>query len=297
MNLPPVDWPNRVASRAIQAGGLAWHVQVAGQGPDILLLHGTGAATHSWRGLLPLLAAHGRVIAPDLPGHGFSASPPAVRQSLPGMAAAVTALLGELGAAPVLAVGHSAGAAVLARMCLDGAIAPAALVALNGALLPLGGLTGSVFSGLARALVGLPFVPGLAARRAADPRTVARLLGSTGSAVDAEGMALYGRLFRDRGHVAATLAMMAHWDLTPLETELKRLATPLVLVVGGNDRTVPPTQARRVRALVPAARVETLPGLGHLAHEEQPALIAQMLASLLPTGPGSARKAGHKLSP
>ncbi|NBQ74895.1 MAG: alpha/beta hydrolase, partial [Acetobacteraceae bacterium] len=50
------DWPNRTASRFVEAGGLNWHVQLMGQGPCLLLLHGTAAATHSWRDLAPLLA-------------------------------------------------------------------------------------------------------------------------------------------------------------------------------------------------------------------------------------------------
>ena len=50
------DWPNRTASRFVSAAGIVWHVQVAGEGPALLLLHGTGAATHSWAGVLPLLA-------------------------------------------------------------------------------------------------------------------------------------------------------------------------------------------------------------------------------------------------
>src|SRR5206468_2126887 len=64
----PADWPNRAASLAVEAGGLRWHVQRAGHGPVLLLLHGTGAATHTWRDLLPLLATDFTVVAPDLPG-------------------------------------------------------------------------------------------------------------------------------------------------------------------------------------------------------------------------------------
>ena len=79
------DWPNREASRFVRAAGLLWHVQVMGQGPVLLLLHGTGAATHSWRAMLPLLARHFTVVAPDLPGHGFTDAPATARLSLPGM--------------------------------------------------------------------------------------------------------------------------------------------------------------------------------------------------------------------
>jgi len=50
------DWPNRAASRKLRAGGVDWHVQILGRGPTLLLLHGTGASTHSWRDVAPLLA-------------------------------------------------------------------------------------------------------------------------------------------------------------------------------------------------------------------------------------------------
>ena len=89
------DWPNRETSRFIEAGGLNWHVQVMGQGPDLLLLHGTGGATHSWRALAPLLAKHFHVVAPDLPGHGFTTARRAPDLSLPGMAASIAALIGR----------------------------------------------------------------------------------------------------------------------------------------------------------------------------------------------------------
>src|SRR3954447_2043573 len=114
------DWPNREASGFVEAGGLRWHVQRMGQGPVLLLVHGTAAATHSWRALAPLLARHFSVVAPDLPGHGFTAMPAnAHGLSLPGMAALLGALLNRLQVDPALVAGHSAGAAVLLRLALD----------------------------------------------------------------------------------------------------------------------------------------------------------------------------------
>jgi magnesium chelatase accessory protein len=59
-------------------------------------------------------------------------------------------------------------------------------------------------------------------------------------------------------------------------------------MVGGSDRAVPPTQARRVRALVPHATIVRLRNLGHLAHEEDPQAVARIvdeqarLSDLLP---------------
>lgn len=270
-------WPNRPASRFVVAGGLRWHVQVMGQGPVLLLLHGTAAGTHSWRDMMAPLAEHFTVVAPDLPGHAFTTAPPATKLSLPGMAAAVGELLRVLNLTPILAAGHSAGAAILLRMALDGAIAPASIISFNGALQPLGDKAAAFFTRAARLLVGLPFVPGLFAWRAQDRSVSERLLMDTGSRIDALGLDCYARLFRNSGHVAAALTMMAHWDLLPLLRDLPRLQARLLLVVGANDRAVPPAQAERVRARLPAARILTLPGLGHLAHEEQPRRFVDLL--------------------
>jgi len=245
-------------------------------------VHGTGASSHSWRGLMPLLARRFTVVAPDLPGHGFTARPAPEGLSLPGMAAALRALMDSLGHRPAVVLGHSAGAAVLLRMALDGHVAPRAVVALNGALLPFGGSGASnrLFSSIARIMVGVPAVPWLVSLRAADRPTVARLLEGTGSHLDAQGIALYAKLFRSPGHVGAALGMMARWDLEPLVRDLPRLGRPLVLVAGTNDRTVAPAVSTRVAALVPGARVVSLAGLGHLAHEERPDLVAGLVDQL-----------------
>lgn len=275
-----LDWPNREASRFVFSGGLRWHVQEMGEGRPILLVHGTGAASHSWRALAPMLAKAFRVIAPDLPGHGFTQVPPDYRLSLPAMAEGLSGLLRTLDISPALVVGHSAGAAILARMALDDAIAPHALASLNGALLPLHGLPGHLFSPIAKLLCTTSLAPRLFAWRARDPRMVQRLLDGTGSAIDAEGIALYARLARNPGHVAAALGMMASWDLHPIERDLPNLAARLVLVAAGNDRMIPSSHALRVRRLAPNATLVPLPDLGHLAHEERPEEIARLLIGL-----------------
>ncbi len=270
-------WPNREASRFVRAEGLVWHVQIMGEGPPILLLHGTGAATHSWRGLAPLLARRFTVVAPDLPGHGFTQAPPIRRLSLPGMSRALAGLLRTLEIAPAMAAGHSAGAAIMLRMSLDGLIAPRALVSLNGALLPLRGVMGQVFPPMARLLAGLPLLPNLFAWHVRDHAVVRRLLADTGSAIDDEGVALYARVVRQPSHAASALGMMAHWDLQPLVADLPRLAIPLLLLAGTGDRTISPSQSETVARLVSGARYQAMPGLGHLAHEEAPAETAALI--------------------
>jgi magnesium chelatase accessory protein len=271
------DWSNRDASAFIEAAGIRWHVQRIGEGPPLLLIHGTGAATHSWRGLLPLLAQQFSVIAPDLPGHGFTQAPPPHRLSLPGMAADLGALLRKLDVRPEIAVGHSAGAAILARMCLDGRMAPRLLMSLNGAFMPFGGVANQLVSPLAKLLVLNPFVPRMFAWQASNAGAVERLIANTGSTIDQQGIALYRTLVRNPVHVAAALRMMANWKLEPLLHDLPRLAPMLVLVSAANDRSISPDVARHVREILPHAIVERLPGLGHLAHEEAPQLVAQLV--------------------
>lgn len=279
-------WPHRECSRFVQAAGLQWHVQVFNADaalPTALLIHGTGASTHSWRGLAPLLSPHFNVLSLDLPGHAFTDMPSggsgAWQMSLPGMAKAIAELLLALDASPMLLIGHSAGAALAVRMALDGLATPQHIVGINAALQPLGGLAGQVFSPVAKLMSALPFVPSLFAWQATHPSVLQKLIDSTGSRLDAEGMALYGQLVSNPGHAAGALAMMANWNLPQLASDLPRLTTPLRLVVGSQDRTVPPYQADRLMSSWPASatvqpQLLTLPGLGHLAHEERPDLLA-----------------------
>ncbi len=277
----PLPWPHAAPSRMVLAGGVRWHVQTSGQGPVMLLVHGAGASTHSWRRLFPLLAHDFTVVAVDLPGHGLSSRPAsAAAMSLGGMASSLADLLRALEIKPAVAVGHSAGAAILVAMSLWHGLRPAVVIALNGALLPLPGLRGMFFSPLAKITAASGLIPRLCAWRATDSRAIERLIAGTGSRLDAEGVGLYQKLALHPSHVAATLDMMAHWDLTQFVRELPRLCPPLELVVGDKDLAVLPRQAEEVASLMKGAVIHRLRGLGHLAHEEDPEGIATLIKRL-----------------
>ncbi len=285
------DWPHHRHSRFVSSGGRRWHVQQwpapSAQAPQLLLLHGTGASSHSWRGLVPLLAPHAGVLALDLPGHGFSDPARGDGATLPGMARGVAALLRLMDLRPTVLLGHSAGAAIAVQMALDGETrataldAPASIISLNGALLPLHGLAGQVFSPLAKLMASNRLVPYLFSKTAADTARVRRLVASTGSSLDEEGVALYGRLVSDPAHVAGALAMMAHWDLHALAARLPQLRTTVHLLAAEHDRTLPPGHARRVATRLPQSDLLLLPGLGHLAHEEAPQRVYDLLWPLV----------------
>jgi magnesium chelatase accessory protein len=256
---------------------------MAGTGPVVVLLHGTGAATHSWRDVLPLLASRYTVIAPDLPGHGFTGSPGTEAGfALPGVARSVAGLLRTLAVAPALLVGHSAGAAIAIRMCLDGLVNPVAVISLNGALMPFPGMTNQIFGPAARLLAGSRFAAQAVTLFAGSRPSVERLLRATGSRIDAEGAKYYARMVAHADHVHGALALMANWDLKPLVADLPHLKQQLVLVTGSRDGMVPPNDALRVRALRPQTEVITLRGLGHLAHEEKPEEVVRMVERVLP---------------
>jgi magnesium chelatase accessory protein len=271
------NWPNRANSRFVEAGGIAWHVQVAGQGPVVLLLHGTGAATHSWRDILPLLAKDFTVIAPDLLGHGFSGGQPN-QLTLPNMTKGLAALLTSLGFTPDLIVGHSAGAAIAVRMVSVGLATPRAIIAANGALLPFPGLAAKIFPAMAQMLFINPFMPRLFALQASVPGGVESFLKrSTGSKIDKAGVAAYELLFRSSGHCAGALGMMANWDLSSVKAEIAALTVPLVLVYGDKDAAVPPSVSRDVSKIARDARLISMPGLGHLAPEEDAVAFADIV--------------------
>ncbi|MBY6204881.1 alpha/beta fold hydrolase BchO [Halomonas denitrificans] len=269
------SWPHAEASEFRTVGARRWHVQRMGRGPVALLVHGTGASTHSFRTLAPRLAQRYTVVMPDLPGHGFTERRRHEGLSLPNMARAVAELADALALEPTLVVGHSAGAAILLRCCLDGTLAPEAAVAINGALLPFRGAAGFLFPPLAKLLFLNPLVPRVFARSARDRERVVRLIRGTGSVLDDSGIDLYARLFASPRHVAATLGMMANWNLHRLTADLSTLTLPLLLVVGEDDEAVDPADAERVRRRLPAARIARLPGLGHLAHEEDADAVAE----------------------
>jgi magnesium chelatase accessory protein len=271
-------WPHADKSRFIKAGGLSWHVQIMGDGPAILLIHGTGASTHSWRDVMPILASSRRVMAIDLPGHGFTSSAPPRGQSLPGMAEGVAALLGALDEKPETVAGHSAGAAILAHMCAKRLIAPQKLISFNGAFYPVTGLAGTLFSPVAKLIAAAPFMPRVFAGMA-DEKSVARLLNDTGSKLTPEGLTLYRQLFQNPSHVAATLGMMAQWDLSGMEADLSHSQVQCFFVAAQNDRTILPDVTRRAARAARHGTIVAIENYGHLMHEENPELAADIIAA------------------
>lgn len=280
MQLIPPDWPLRHHSRRIRCRPHDWHVQIIGDGPDLLLLHGAGASAHSFHPLVPYLPGY-RLIIPDLPGQGFTRAGGMFRLGLDAMADDLVTLAADQGWRPAAIIGHSAGAAVALRMAEILPRPPHAVLGINAALGPFDGFAGWLFPKLAKAMSASPFVAAIVTRMASKRKQVDSLLRGTGSQLAPEGVALYQRLVTDPCHIEGTLGMMAQWQLEPLVERMAQIMVPCLLVASDRDRAVPMRVSRDAAAVLGRAQYHEIAGFGHLVHEEAPETVAEVILPFL----------------
>ncbi|WP_314222740.1 alpha/beta fold hydrolase [Streptomyces zaehneri] len=104
--------PAGFSEHKTRAAGIGLHYVIGGHGPTLLLLHGYPQTWYEWHGIMPALAKHYTVIAPDLPGAGKSDAPPSGYDKKT-MASELHALLASLGKDDdVRIVGHDIGTMV-----------------------------------------------------------------------------------------------------------------------------------------------------------------------------------------
>ena len=262
--------------------------RTAGSGPPIVLIHGMVNSSRHWREVAVRLADGHTVIAPDLIGHGDSATPRG-DYSLGAHAAAIRDLLTAIGVGPATIVGHSLGGGVAMQFFWQ---FPHRVQRL--ALVSSGGL-GREVSPMLRAAA----LPGAAAalRIAADRRCVAAL----------ERIAT--RL-EARGSSRAVYLRAVARALSPLEPASSRKAflqtlrsvidvqgqrvsavdrlylldpVPTLIVWGERDNTIPPKHGRAAHESIPHSRFETLPRAAHFPHLEDPAGLATVLREFVAT--------------
>ena len=160
------------------------------------------------------------------------------------------------------------------------------VIGINAALSSFKGVAGVMFPLMAKALAMMPGVAALFTASSGSPRSVQRLIEGTGSKLGAEDLRHYGALVSDRGHVNATLQMMAQWELGPLLDRLPRSDLRGLLIAGTDDRAVPAATSRDLAARMAAVDYAELPGLGHLAHEEAPQAVAGVILDYLKASSG-----------
>lgn len=275
------DWPHSDTSRFVLSKPHKWHVQEDGSGPLLLLLHGAGGSTQSFRHLIPFLTPTHRVVAIDLPGQGFTRLGAQARCGLETMAEDIAALCRHEDWQPLAIIGHSAGAAVAFDVAPRLPAPAPFVIGINAALSNFSGVAGLLFPLMAKALALMPGVAGLFTASNSNPKSVQRLIDGTGSKLDADDIRHYRALIGDRGHVNATLQMMAQWELAPLLARLPQSNARGLLIAAGNDRAVPASVSHNIAAQIQGLSCVELPNLGHLVHEEAPAAVADLILHFL----------------
>lgn len=275
------SWPHADTSRFVLCKPHKWHVQEIGDGPLLLLLHGAGGGTQSFRHLIPLLSTSYRVIAIDLPGQGFTRLGAQSRCGLEEMAEDIATLCAQEHWQPQAIIGHSAGAAVGFDLAPRLPSPAPYVIGINAALSPFKGVAGALFPMMAKALAMMPGVAALFTASNGNPRSVQRLVEGTGSKIDLEDLRHYRALIGDRGHVNATLQMMAQWELDPLLKHLPTSSVRGLLIASTGDRAVPFATSRDMAAKVAGLGYAEVAELGHLLHEEAPQTVADLILGYL----------------
>ncbi|MCY4305426.1 MAG: alpha/beta fold hydrolase [Aestuariivita sp.] len=277
---PPSDWPMRSFSRQVYCSPHRWHVQETGDGPTLLLLHGAGSSSHSFRHLVPLLEKNYHIVTVDLPGQGYTQLGTRNRCGLDAMAADVISLAEQEHWKPKAIIGHSAGAVLGLRVSQLQHSVPA-VIGINPALDNFRGIAGLLFPITAKLLSLTPGVSYFFSRISNNPKRIRMLLESTGSKFDSVGLDYYRRLLADPSHVNGALLMMSQWPVDGLQLMWPEFTAKIFLIVGEKDGTVSPSVARLAASKMPHAEFVSVPELGHLAHEEDANTIVSAIRRFL----------------
>jgi pimeloyl-ACP methyl ester carboxylesterase len=254
----------------------------AGSGPVVVLVHGITSTSATWANLLPYLAEHFTVIAPDLLGHGESAKPRG-DYSLGAYASGIRDLLIALGHERATFVGHSLGGGVAMQLAYQFPEHCERLV-----LVDSGGL-GREITPLLRAasLPGSEVVLPLLVddRILGIGRGVGRLLGRVGLRVHTDlGEVLRGHASLSDGAARAAFLHTLRTIVDPMGQRVNasdRLylaqAIPFLIVWGERDPIIPVEHAYTAHRLVPGSRLEVFPDAGHFPHLDDPLRFLRLL--------------------
>ena len=262
--------------------------RMAGSGPPVVLIHGMVNSSRHWAEVAERLASRYTVIAPDLVGHGDSATPRG-DYSLGAHASVIRDLLSALGIERASMVGHSLGGGIAMVYFWQ---FPQRVERL--ALVSSGGLGHHVSPMLRSA--ALPGVTALISM-AAHPRLTAALHGTgerlkargSNAGVQLQAVARALRPLEGRGaREAFVQSLRAVIDVRGQRVNANdRLylleAMPTVIVWGGRDRTIPIAHGRAAHAAIPGSRFVELPAAAHFPHLEDPQGLSDALLDFLGT--------------
>lgn len=252
--------------------GVRIHYQEAGDenAPPIILIHGFISSNLLWSHiLLPLANAGFRVIAPDLPGYGYSDKPRDARYTIDEQARAIQRLMDRLGIGTATIVGASYGGAIAATLALDYPERVNKLI-----------LVGTVSNDEAKKKLFLrisrfPIVGDIVTPLFLGSRWILRKRMQ--NMYRRMGKPINERMVASRHHLLATanthramIRTARHWSATRIEREASLIRQPTMLVWGDEDDHIPLDHAIRLRDAIPNARLIVFRNCGHLPPAEYP---------------------------
>jgi pimeloyl-ACP methyl ester carboxylesterase len=248
-----------------------------GAGEVLLLIHGMGGSSQTWRDVIPMLATKYRVIAPDLLGHGQSDKPRG-DYSVGSFAVLARDLLDGLGIGEVTVVGHSLGGGIAMQFAHQHPQYCKGIV-----LISSGGFGDDV--GRVLRLLSLPgselVLPMLASRPAVMAGNALRALTGSGARFE-KRPALSQRDHRQA--FLRTLRSVVDFRgqaVSALNGLCFGADLPALIISGDADRVIPVDHARTAHARIPNSRLHVLPGVRHNPPTEQPATVARLIDDFL----------------
>jgi pimeloyl-ACP methyl ester carboxylesterase len=254
---------------------------ISGQGPPLVLVHGTPWSSFNWRHLIPALALSYTVYYYDLIGYGQSEKRAGQNVSL----GAQNQILGELLdhwdlKAPMVAGHDFGGTTVLRAHLLDrrdfekmALIDPVALSPWGSPFFEQMRLHGNVFAelpGTIHEAVVVAYVRGATHR----PMDEATLAGIVQPWLGADGQAAFYRQI-------AQADQRYTGEIEPRYPEINR---PVLLLWGEQDRWIPPARGHQLHEAIPTSQFHLIPDAGHLVQEDAPALLVAHLLHFLAAG-------------
>ena len=281
-----VEWEqNREAvfhadySRFIEVGGVRVHYQEAGDAnaPPMILIHGFASSNLVWSKVFLELAAAGfRVIAPDLPGYGYSEKPRQLDYTIARQAEVVEGFLKQLEIDQAIFVGSSYGAAVAITIALD-----------HPALVEKLILVGAVNNNkptryLLMRLFGSPIIGDIISPLVVGSRRLLRLrmkrvYDRHSWVLDERRVEARHLPLRTRGAHRAIIRTVRRWDAERVSRDAPLITQPTLLLWGDSDREVPLEDGKRLQQSIPGARLIIFRDCGHLPHEEYPQAFTKLV--------------------
>lgn len=269
---------------SFQYRGISIHYEERGRGLPLILLHGYGASTYSWRHVLPYFSKSYRVIAIDLKGFGLSDKPTDSDYSVLEQSRMVNEFIRVRRLENVVLAGHSLGGAVSLLACLtqsdQGGHPISKLILIDPASykqdLPLfiSILTVPIINELSLSLTSSNFKSRMILRKAFfDP-----------SKITEEMVTTYGANLSLPGASQAliqTAKQMVPSNLEEISERYKRIDIPVLLIWGENDEIVPLEVGRKLAGNIPNSKLVVVPNCGHVPQEECPSQAMEAMETFL----------------